>query len=237
MARCAWETGTTTVVCTPHLYEWDPQLLRQAREARNELEAALRSEGIDLHLLVGCEVDLNVVVEVDDATISQLVVDGPSSTNGWKGVIVIETPFHGWPRFLPETIFRLKTSGYTPILAHPERNERVARSPELLDECIRAGAVAQGTAGSLAGPFRKTSLRPFMNLLTRGSLAVLASDGHAMVDYTWSLYPLLEELRGRVSEDHLRKLVSLNPERVLAGRETLPGAPVRRHADRSWWRR
>ena len=250
MARSAWEAGTTTIVCTPHLYDWDPLLLDRAREVREKVEAALREEGIGLRLMLGFEVDLSVIAEADADMIARLAIDGSGSPAGaastsgtrptsgstpqsesvspsWsKGVIIIETPFHGWPPFLQETLFRLRTAGYTPVLAHPERNERVQRSPELLDDCIRAGAVAQGTAGSLAGPFRKGSMRTFLDLLARGSLSLLASDGHAQVDYTWTLAPLLEELRKRAPEDYLQTLVGLNPERVLAGRQPRRAFPI-----------
>jgi protein-tyrosine phosphatase len=255
MVRSAWEAGTTTIVCTPHLYDWDPLLLDRAREVRAKVEAALCEEDVGVRLLLGFEVDLSVIAEADADMIARLAIDGsgsaagatptsgsttqsaPVSSLGSKGVIVIETPFHGWPPFLQETLFRLRTSGYTPILAHPERNERLQRSPELLDDCIRAGAVAQGTAGSLAGPFRKGSMRTFLDLLARGSLSLLASDGHAQVDYTWSLAPLIEELRKRAPEDYLQTLVGLNPERVLAGRQPLPGFPDSRQGGKSWWKR
>ena len=213
---------------------------------RGEVETALREEGIGVRLLLGFEVDLSVIAEADADMIARLAIGGSGSPEeaapadgstpqsqpglppGWKGAIVVETPFHGWPPFLQQTIFRLKTDGYTPILAHPERNERLQRSPELLDDCLRAGAVAQGTAGSLAGPFRKGSMRTFLDMLARGTLSLLASDGHAQVDYTWSLAPLLEELRKRVPEDYLQTLVGVNPERVLAGRQPLPGFPESR---------
>jgi tyrosine-protein phosphatase YwqE len=267
MVRSAWEAGTTTIVCTPHLYDWDALLLEQAREVRGNVEAALREEDIGVRLLLGFEVDLRVIAEADADMIARLAIDmsglargsespvGSGSTEaaafahgstppdesgsppGWKGAIVIETPFYGWPPYLQQTLFRLKTDGYTPILAHPERNERLQRSPELLDDCIRSGAVAQGTAGSLAGPFRKGCMRTFLDLLARGSLSLLASDGHAQVDYTWSLAPLLEELRKRVPEDYLQTLVGVNPERVLAGRQPLPGFPDSRQGGKSWWRR
>ena len=261
MVRRAWEAGTTTIVCTPHLYDWDPLLLDRAREVREKVEAALREEGIDLRLLLGFEVDLSVIAEADADMIARLAIGGsgspagaastakstptagstpqgaPASSPGSKGVIIIETPFSGWPPFLQETLFRLRTAGYTPVLAHPERNERLQRSPGLLDDCIRAGAVAQGTAGSLAGPFRKGCMRTFLDLLARGSLSLLASDGHAHVDYTWSLAPLIEELRKRVPEDYLQTLVGLNPERVLAGKQPLPGFPDSRQGGKSWWKR
>ena len=267
MVRSAWKAGTTTIVCTPHLYDWDPLLLEQAREVRAKVEAALREEDVGVRLLLGFEVDLSVIAEADADMIARLAIDGagpargselpagsdspeaaasaqgstphsaPVSSPGSKGVIVIETPFYGWPPFLKETLFRLRTAGYTPILAHPERNERLQRSPELLDDCIRAGAVAQGTAGSLAGPFRKGSMRTFLDLLARGSLSLLASDGHAQIDYTWSLAPLLEELRKRVPEDYLQTLVGANPERVLAGKQPLLGFPDSRQGGKSWWKR
>ncbi len=249
MAREAWEAGTTTIVCTPHLYEWDPSLIDRAGETRAEVEAALREEGIGLRLLLGFEVDAAVIAEADDAMVARLAIGGtgtlsdpPSlggvgSTPGWKGAILVETPFTGWPPFLQPTLFRLKMAGYTPILAHPERNDRLRSSPQLLGECLRAGAVAQGTAGSLAGPFRKGSMRMFMDLLARGALSLLASDGHSFVSYTWTLLPLLEELRKRVPEEYLQMMVSVNPERVLTGRPPVPFMPQPRQGERSWWRR
>ena len=245
MASAAWDVGTTTIVCTPHLYDWDQTLVDEARTVCAEVQAALRERGIDLRLLLGFEVDLNVMVEADESMLALLAIDGSvpgaapgSGAQGWKGVIVIETPFQGWPPFLPETIFRLKTSGYTPVLAHPERNERVQRSPELVDEIVRSGAVLQGTAGSLSEIFRRGSIRTMHELLARGSLSLLASDAHAFVDYTWTLAPVLEELSTRVPENYLRSLVSLNPERMLNGEPLLPGlSTLEKQAGRSWWRR
>jgi protein-tyrosine phosphatase len=250
MARAAWEAGTSTVVCTPHLLDWDPGLLTEARCAFDQVRAALDAEGIGLRLLLGFEVDASVITDVDDAMLAMLAVGDPeadaragddalrTAVGGQRGVILVETPFHSWPPFLEESLYRVSLAGYTPVLAHPERNERVQRSPELLENCIRAGAVIQGTAGSLSGPFRRGSLGTFMDLLARGYLHLLASDGHSHVPYTWSLTPLKEELSKRVSAERLDLLMRVNPERVLSGEAPLPTWGTEdKGRTRPWWRR
>ncbi len=130
-------------------------------------------------------------------------------------------PYEGWPRFLEETLFRLATGGFQPILAHPERNDRVQKSPELLLGCLKAGAVAQATAASLTGEFGRAPERAFAKLLSMGAIGLLASDAHAYRTDGWTLDPMLESLRGTVSEEDLAVLVDENPRRLLAGQALL----------------
>jgi len=241
MARAAWDAGTTTVVCTPHLLDWDPDVVSEARAALLEVRAALESEGIPLRLLLGFEVDVHVSAEMDESMLAALAIgdpeDGEVAAAARRRPILVETPFFGWPPFMEENLFRISVAGYVPILAHPERNERVQRSPELLRSCIRAGAIAQGTAGSMSGQFRRGSMRTFLDLLSHGVLQLLASDAHCQVDYTWSLQPLRLELGKRLTPEQLDLLTHVNPERVLRGESPLPlDGPVPRGGGRSWWR-
>jgi protein-tyrosine phosphatase len=240
MARQAWEIGTKTVVCTPHFYDWEPSLVEQARDVIEQMRQALEQEGIGLRLLLGFEVDASVIMEADAGMLADLVIEGSVLPGHSQGTILIETPYFGWPPFLEEAMYRLSADGYIPVMAHPERNERVQRSPELLQGCLRAGVVVQGTAGSLAGQFRRSSMPTLLQLLERGDVALLASDGHAQIDYTWSLSPFLEELGRRVSPECLDNLVNANPQRVISGERPLPVVCSRsggRSGRRSWWRR
>jgi tyrosine-protein phosphatase YwqE len=262
MARAAWEAGTRVLVCTPHLLDWDPGLMERARAALIEMRSALAAEEIGLRLLLGFEADITVIAGADESKLAALAITDPEdepSQSGlpvdsdeadarggvsgvagpWRGAILIETPYHGWPPFLEESLFQVSAAGYTPILAHPERNERIQRSPELLEACIRAGVIAQGTAGSLADMFRRHSQRTFMDLLARGQLHLLASDGHAHVPYTWSLASLKEELSKRISQERFEVLTHTNPERVLRGERPLPARSGEGTGGsrRSWWRR
>ncbi len=57
-------------------------------------------------------------------------------------------------------------SGITPIIAHPERNKGIAENPKRLENLIRDGALAQITAGSLAGTFWKESSETITRIST-----------------------------------------------------------------------
>jgi protein-tyrosine phosphatase len=211
MAREAAASGIDTVVCTPHLSEMVPEDIRHAREVADEVVAEIARAGIQLKLLLGFEVDLAVAATCGPEELKTLTVEGS------RGVIVLEMPYEGWPRFLEQTLFRLATGGFQPVLAHPERNDRIQRSPELLEGCLKAGAVAQGTAASLTGEFGRGPERAFHKLLAQGSIGLLASDAHAYRTDGWTLAPVLESLRGTVRDEDLAILVEKNPQRLLAG--------------------
>jgi protein-tyrosine phosphatase len=243
MIRAAADQGTTTIACTPHLYELDPQLVERVRQVYGEVTAAVKEAAIPVRLLLGFEVDLMVAATCDLETIRTLCIqssDGaggveaspvpgragePASVNG--AAVIIETPFSNWPPFFEETIYRLSTGGILPILAHPERNERVQRSPDALTGCLNAGAILQGTSGSFSAMFRKESHKTFYELLARGWFGLLASDGHSEPEYTWSLAPLLAELGDRISPEERDLLVNVNPARVLDAKRPIPMVPKR----------
>ncbi len=175
-------------------------------------------------MLQGFEVDLLVAANVDLDTMRRLCIRG----EGWTGqTVVIEMPFNGWPLFFEQVIHTLSVAGITPIIAHPERNERVQRSPDVLTGCMNAGAVLQGTAGSLSPMFRRDCQKTFFDLLARGWFGLLASDAHSEPEYTWSLAPLLAELGDRLTPEDRDLLVNVNPARVLDGKRPLPLIPRR----------
>jgi protein-tyrosine phosphatase len=225
MAREAAAADITTVVCTPHVYEYEVNLLREAQRVVTALRAALAAEGVALNLRLGFEATLEVAalasLDADAGKLQALTVEGTEVAGG-GGVLVIEVPFHGWPVYFHETVFRLSSRGFIPVLAHPERNDRVQNDPAILEPCLEAGAVLQATAGSLSPLFRRESKRVFRELLERGWYSVLASDAHADTEYTYTLAPLLAELRGRVPETVLQTLTCENPRLLLAGERPRP---------------
>ena len=235
MIRAAADQGTRTIVCTPHLFELDTRLVERAREVHREVAAMVREEAIPVRLLLGFEVDLTVAATCDLETLRTLCIGDPRAGEASGRALLVEMPYSGWPLFLEQTLFRLTAAGLLPILAHPERNERVQRSPDALAGCLNAGAIAQGTAGSLSSMFRKQSLKAFYELLARGWFGLLASDAHSQPKYTWSLEPCLAELGDRVSPADRELMTEVNPARVLQGESPVPLAP-RPTADRGWRR-
>ncbi len=190
-----------------------------------EVRAALGAAGIELTLLLGFEVDLEIAATNRPGELGALTVEGTAGA-GSGGVIVLEMPYRGWPIYLEETIFRLAAAGLRPVLAHPERNDRVQKTPKLLAGCLKAGAVAQATAASITGEFGRATERAFFQLLSAGLIGLLASDAHAFRREGWTLTGVLERLTGSASPGELKTLVEENPRRLLAGEPLLRVQPA-----------
>jgi len=220
MAREAATSGVETVVCTPHLPDWDEALVGSAGPAQERVRRGLADAGVPLELRLGFEVDLGLAATIDATRLCALTIEGSG------GAILLEMPYVGWPPFMEDTIFRLATAGFVPILAHPERNERVQRSPELLGACLKAGAVAQATAGSLGGTFGRVAERTFFRLISEGLISLVASDAHSFNREGWTMLAMVAALEGRVSQEDIVTLTATNPARLLAGQKPLPVRPV-----------
>ena len=228
MAREAAASGIHTVVCTPHLPEWDESQIRRTREVIEEVRAAVTAAGIGLTLLLGFEVEAGVAAFADEEALGTLAIEGSG------GAIVLEMPYTGWPVYMDEAIFRLSTSGFLPVLAHPERNDRVQKSSDLMVGCIKAGAIGQSTAASLSGEFGRGPAQALRRLLSEGLIQLIASDAHAYRREGWTLAPMLAALAGLVSEETLTVLSDTNPGRLLAGESLLTVTAEGGSSGRSW---
>jgi protein-tyrosine phosphatase len=228
MAAEAAAVGTRTVVCTPHLRELDTRFVERARHEIQSLRGTLTEASINLELLLGFEVGFDVVASAGRSELESLVIEGSGAA------LLIEVPHWGWPIYAFETVFRLRMEGFLPVLAHPERNDRIQRSPALLAKCLEAGAVAQGTAASLNGDFGRASKQAFYRHLLRGEMSLVASDAHAHRRSSWTLAPAVASLRERVAERDLDTLVRANPGLVLSGVRPAAVQPVE---ERLSWRK
>ena len=219
MARAAAEAGVRTVACTPHFLVWDQALIERAGVVIDEVREALTAAGGEVTLRLVFEVDLTVAASVDIESLGRLAIEGSG------GAIVIEVPYSGWLPVMEETIFRLSAAGLTPVLAHPERNDRIQKSSDLLVRCLRAGAVAQGTGGSLSGMFGRVTEKTFFKLIEEGHISLIASAAHSVMTEGWTMGPMLTALEGRVPPEDLVTLTETNPALLLKGERPQPVGP------------
>ena len=70
------------------------------------------------------------------------------------------------------------TEGFIPIISHAERNTEIQRSPAVLRELVKAGALCQVNAGSLRGDFGEKARHSAYELLRANLVHVIASDAH-----------------------------------------------------------
>jgi protein-tyrosine phosphatase len=216
MTAAAAVAGVTTIVCTPHFKEYDLSFLERVREVLADFKSRLSASGVGVELRLGFEVDLAVASTASVEELKELTFEGS------PGTMLVEMPHWGWPFQLHETLFRLRTAGLTPVLAHPERNDRIQKHPALLEECISAGAVAQATAASLDGSFGRAAKIAFARHLSRGHIGLLASDAHSFRYSSWTVAAVASVLKRRLTEDEVDRLVRINPGRLLTGEPLLP---------------
>jgi protein-tyrosine phosphatase len=210
MAQEFARDGVTIVACTPHilpgLYQNSGPQIRQATEA---LQSAIFDQGIDLRLVAGA--DNHVVPDFVTGLRS-----GHLLTLGDTRYVLVEPPHHVLPARLEELFFSILTSGFVPILTHPERLSWIRDNYALILRLVDRGVWMQVTAGSLAGRFGKDAKYWAERMLGDGAVHILATDAH-------DLHKRPPELaKGRilaarlVGEVEAARLVCERPEAALS---------------------
>jgi protein-tyrosine phosphatase len=212
--------GVSAVVATPHFRQDYPRVVPRTLTALCErLAERIVSEGIELDVLPGAEVDLYRGLEATEAEL-RLVSLGQGGTH-----LLVETPYAQLTSLFEEQLFELQLRGYTLLLAHPERNPAFQQRPERLDALVRRGVLIQVTADALARPpARSRSGRAVRELLNAGLAHVIASDAHGP---TLARTTLAEGLRAarEVVGTRADWMASEVPAAILAG-EALPPPPA-----------
>ena len=146
---------------------------------------------------------------------------------------LMEFPFMMVPPQSVRVISMLAQSGYTPIIAHPERYQGVV-DPAIAEEWKGAGALLQVNGGSLLGKYGSQAKKLAFHLLERGWADYLCSDFHARGAPLVAQYEgLLIELGG---EEQANTLMRTNPARMLSGQRPLPVPALRLRKPNLWAR-
>ncbi|MGA2363167.1 MAG: CpsB/CapC family capsule biosynthesis tyrosine phosphatase [Candidatus Aminicenantales bacterium] len=170
MIEVAREDGITKMVLTPHVF----RMTKDGNDGRG-LKARMRafleqSNSREIDFFPGAEVHVHpdMIAHIKDF---DLTVNG-------SNFVFIEFPAEHLPGGATNLVYQMMLNGLIPIISHPERNAVFARSPEILYDLIRQGAIAQITSLSITGGFgthvRKTAER----FLRHGLVHLIASDAH-----------------------------------------------------------
>ncbi|HIE13553.1 MAG TPA: phosphotransferase [Desulfotomaculum sp.] len=173
MARAYVEAGYAAVVATPHVI---PGVYENTRASIlrgvKRLQQRLHDAGIPLTVLPGAEYHLT------DRLVPLLQEGGVLTLNDTGKHLLVELPWVHLPAYASQVLFELLLAGVTPIIAHPERNEFLARHPEVLRGFSRRGVLAQVTAGALTGLFGPAERRASRIFIEEGTAQFVATDAH-----------------------------------------------------------
>jgi protein-tyrosine phosphatase len=128
-----------------------------------------------------------------------------------------------------EFIYKIMTEGFIPIISHAERNSEIQRSPALLHDLVKAGALCQVNAGSLRGDFGNAARQSAHDLLHGNLVHVIASDAHDLESRKPELSFVPALLTG-VDPEKIDLYLHAIPEAIIAD-EAVPdiGEPIWHH--------
>jgi protein-tyrosine phosphatase len=222
MARLSAQEGVTRIAATPHVGRGFATTAEQMERAVGELNRDFAEQRISVTVLNGGEVDLERLPALSNEEIERF------SLGKTGRYLLLETPLIGWPLYLGQRVFELRSGGVTPLLAHPERNREVQRDPALLAAAVSAGALTQMTAASLEGRLGRRVKKACESLLDLGLVHVLATDAHAPAARAAGLGAAVAALR---DEGLARYLTEEVPLAIVAG-EDIPKPGLRKRGRR-----
>jgi protein-tyrosine phosphatase len=227
MLRMAVEHGTKEIVVTPHAspdYPFDPD---RNDERFRELQGVAEN-AIGLH--IGCDFHLTYD-NIQDA------IQNPAKyTIDHQNYLMVEFSdlliFHN----TSEIFGRLMDAGMIPVITHPERNPLLRQRIEKITEWVEAGARIQVTGQSLFGRFGRRAEAFSRDLLDRGLVHVIASDGHDCEDRPPRIDDAFLWLKENYSEALAMLLCVTNPGAALSG-EPMEAASIESRSSKGSWRR
>ena len=221
IARQAASDGVRVLVATPHIREDYDVRPEELAERTAEIDATLREQGLPVNVLPGGEVAMTRVEALDDDQMRMV------SLAGRTRYVLLETPYGRVPSGFEKTAFALQLRGFTPVIAHPERNESFRARPERLAALVEGGALVQLTASAITGGEGRDTARFALTLLEDGQAHVIASDVHRATGRRSSLADAREVLERRGLGELAAWMTSEVPARLIADK-----APPARPAGR-----
>lgn len=208
LARAMVEHGFDTVVATPHSLEGRPcpaDILHCLEEFRQKL-AKLR---IPLRVLPGSE------HAVEPGLLEMVQCGEVLTLNNTRYLLLELPPLQPLPPYFETLLFELRTRGYFPVLAHPERVDVLVKDFDLIHRLVASGILTQLTLGSLAGLYGRMIRQAALKMITRDLAHFAATDAHSpgrRLETTGKGAALLDKHKGAGTA---RLMLRERPARIL----------------------
>lgn len=201
--------GVEVLVCTPHLRATDGARAPVARY-RKILSGLVAKAPAKPRLVLGWEIMLDA---------PGMDLRAPELHLAGSRAALVEFPRMNVPPGAAHELLRIRMSGVTPVLAHPERYH--GATIDQVYEWRNVGAVIQLDAVMIFG--KAPACRLARQMLEEGLVDCIASDNHGDARSLASARDWLIQLG---ATDQAQLLTRTNAERLLKGEPLIPVAPV-----------
>jgi protein-tyrosine phosphatase len=218
-ARALVDVGYTHLFCTPHIWPSLPgNAIDSIRAAVLQLQTELDRARIPLKLMGGGELNLLTLWPQ-----LQTIPDRDIVTYGLGSRYVL---FDFWVESyadcqapLESAIAHLRSRGYQPVLAHPERIGALQNEPDKINRLIDLGVLLQLNSWCLVDPPATPTNQIAMKLLRENKYFLIGTDLHKPSGMQIRLrgIEMAEQLAGKDAVDRLSKE---NPRLLFPTAET-----------------
>lgn len=220
MAELSLRNGVDTVVATPHCNLRGSRPNYRGRTYTNffsMFRALLAQHGIPLRVLPGSEVFAH------SSNLRTLLEEKQIVTLNHSRYVLVEFNFQTAAEELNNLLTMVKSYGYIPVIAHPERYVAVQNAPGVAVQWYDRGYIVQLNKGSLLGRLGQTAYDTAWYLLSNQTAHVIASDAHDMRGRAPGFQSLLPRLREYCSADYVTKLLEENPYKIVTDQDIRNG--------------
>ena len=202
MAKIAASEGVSGIVVTPHAFhpQFDTTKLN-VRDAVDTFQHILQREGIEISLYPGQEIRVF-------GDLVQALEQGEALSLANSRYVLVEFPSDSVPAYAEQLFFQMQAEGYTPIIAHPERNKEFATNPKRLMDFVSSGALSQVTTSSLTGEFGQNVQDLAFVFLRNGLSQIVASDAHSTGRRSYYWDAAYDAITRELGEEYWETLVT-----------------------------
>ncbi len=163
--------GYKKIITTPHVmsdyYKNTPETILGGLEKVRE---ELKKQQIDFDISAAAEYNLDDGLEA--------IIDEKQILTFGDNLVLFELPFMQEPRNFQEIVFKFQTTGYRPILAHPERYSYWHKDFEKYEELKSKGVLLQLNLLSLTGHYSPDVKKVAEKLVDANMIDFVGTDCH-----------------------------------------------------------
>ncbi|MBE9469528.1 MAG: capsular biosynthesis protein [Bacteroidetes bacterium] len=165
------DLGYKKLIATPHVisdfYQNTPEKINKGLLI---LRNALKEANINIEIEVAAEyyLDFDFQKKLDT---EELLTFG-------SNYLLFELPFYNKPQFFEETVFKMQTLGYKPVLAHPERFTFWNNDFKAYNDLKDRGVLLQININSLVGGYSAQARKIAEKLIVNNMVDFVGSDTH-----------------------------------------------------------
>ncbi|EKU49995.1 tyrosine-protein phosphatase [Staphylococcus massiliensis] len=218
LLKQARDQGITDIIATPHhLHRKYNNTYKSVSQTTLKLNQNLTIKQLGVRIYPGQE------IRISDRIFQEIEFEEIKGLNTSR-YILIELPISYVPSATSRIFYELLNKGFTPIIAHPERNKEIANDLSVLYDLINQGALSQITASSLLGNFGKHVCKISIQMMNCNLTHFIASDAHDAAIRPFQLGHLEKDVKLKDHQETINMLID-NANHIITNEPIFKSQP------------